>query len=458
MRSKIHHKNFISICFFLLIFSSVIHAEKIEEEIRIHLSTASPLQPLYLGKFSSQGEIFDVHYLNQLEAILSYDLDYNGSTKVCQRTPDKEQLLRNKDLTTCFKAQSWQGLGIPFVIKCCVQQKQLTLYLFNVTQSSLKTFGPISLSGDLSQDRKKIHKLADALYKLLFSKEGIASTKILFSQKTHAEESEKWIAEIWECDWDGANASQITSEKTYCITPVSLPKAEKSLNKGFFYVSYKTGQPKIYFQSSKTGKARRISHLSGNQLLPAISPQRDKIAFISDASGRVDLFLQAFSPETGKMEKPVQLYSHPHAIQASPTFNPDGSKIAFVSNKDGGTRIFVIPAISNKKRPDAIMLTKKNRENSCPSWSPDGKKLAYSAKTDGIRQIWIYDFEKQEEWQLTSGSGNKENPAWAPNSNHIVFNSTEDCNTEIYIVNLNQPQAIKISRGFGKKHYPTWGL
>jgi TolB protein len=436
----------------------MIYSEKIDEEIRVHLLTTSQLQPIYLGKILSQEAIFDVHYLNQLEAILCYDLDYNGSTKVCQRTADKEQLLRNKDLTTAFQTQSWQNFGIPFILKCCVNQKQLTLYLFNVSKSCLKTFGPILLSGNLSQDRKKIHKLADALHKTLFSVEGIASTRILFSQNISPNESGKWVSEIWECDWDGANARQVTSEKTYCISPVLLPKIDSSSKEGFFFVSYKTGQPKIYFQSSNTDKAKRVSHLRGNQLLPAVSTQRDKIAFISDASGRVDLFLQAFFLETGKIEKPIQIYSHPHAVQASPTFSPDGSKIAFTSNKDGGTRIFVIPITSDKKRPRAIMITKQNRENSCPSWSPDGTKLAYSAKTNHTRQIWIYDFEKNEEWQLTSGPGHKESPFWAPNSNHIVFNLTQDCNSEIYVVNLNQPQAIKISRGLGKKHYPTWGF
>jgi len=103
------------------------------------------------------------------------------------------------------------------------------------------------------------------------------------------------------------------------------------------------------------------------------------------------------------------------------------------------------------------MISKQNRENSCPCWSPDGTKLAYSAKTNGIRQIWIYDFGSGEEWQLTSGPGNKENPYWGPNSRHIVFNSTDASGSEIYIVNLNQPEATKISRGPGKKHYPTWG-
>lgn len=444
-------------CFFCAAFSCM-YAEKIEEEIKVHLPTTSTLHPIYLNQILSQNAAFTVHYLYQLEEIFRYDLDHNGSTKVCKKTPDKEQLLCNTDIHAVFQVKNWQNFGIPFILRCFVNQKQLTLHLFNVQQSSLKTFGPILLSGNLSQDRRKIHKLADSLHKTLFSTEGVANGRILFSQKAPYTESEKWVSEIWECDWDGANARQITSEKTYCITPILLPKVGNYQNDGLFYVSYKTGQPKMYFQSSKTGPARRISHLRGNQLLPAISHQRDKIAFISDASGRIDLFLQPFSPETGKMEKPVQLYSHPHAVQASPTFSPDGSKIAFASNKDGGTRIFIIPVTLNQKRPNAIMITKKNRENSCPSWSPDGTKLAYSAKTNGIRQIWIYDFAKQEEWQLTSGPGNKENPCWAPNSKHLVFNSAEDRNSEIYVVNINQPQAIKISRGQGEKHYPTWGV
>ena len=109
------------------------------------------------------------------------------------------------------------------------------------------------------------------------------------------------------------------------------------------------------------------------------------------------------------------------------------------------------------KRPDPVLLTKRNNENTCPAWSPDGTKLAYSAKTNGVRQIWVYDFTTKEERQLTFGPGNKENPAWAPDSVHLVFNSTDATASELYLVNLNQPEALRISKGPGKKHYPSWG-
>jgi TolB protein len=340
-----------------------------------------------------------------------------------------------------------------------LEGRSLKVSVFNVQTGSLKTFSPIALTGDISQDRRQMHKIADGIHQALFNKEGIASSRLLFSwqMKNPKADGSEWISEIWECDWDGANARQLTHENSYCVTPVIAPRSATFNNDNFLYVSYKMGQPKIYIGSLKGGPGKRLIDLRGNQLLPTISPRRDKIAFICDAGGRTDLFLQPFHPESREVGKPVQLYSWPRSTQASPTFSPDGSKIAFVSDKDGGMRIYIIAAIPSEKRQNVLMISKQNRENSCPCWSPDGTKLAYSAKTNGTRQIWIYDFVTEEETQLTTGPGNKENPFWAPNSQHLVFNSTGNASSELYIVNLNQPDAVKISRGPGKKHYPTWG-
>jgi TolB protein len=439
------------ILIFLLSVSAV--ASEPEQEIRVHLATSSALLPIYMGKIQTQNTAFDAAYLNQLEAILAYDLNLNGSTKVAPRTPEKEQVLSSKDNATAFNLSVWKNFGIAYAVRWQISDRLLTASVFNCQSGSLKTFPDMMLSGDLSQDRRQIHKLADGIHKALFNKEGVANSRILFSYQAKTE----WLSEIWECDWDGANVRQLTHEGSYSVTPVIVPHSSRFNNDRFLYVSYKLGQPKIYLGSLKGGEGKRLVDLRGNQLLPAISPKRDKLAFICDAGGRTDLFMQPFNPESGEVGKPVQLYSYPRSTQASPTFSPDGTKIAFVSDKDGGMRIYVIPAVSGDKRANAAMISKQNRENSCPCWSADGTKLAYSAKTNGIRQIWIYDFSSGEEAQLTSGPGNKENPCWGPDSKHIVFNSTDASGSEIFIVNLNQPEATKITRGPGKKHYPTWG-
>ncbi len=429
-------------------------------EIRVHLATASPLQPTYVGKIRAKDSAFDAAYLTKLQSVVTYDLHYNGSTQVLASSSEKEQLIQSNDNAVAFNSLSWKNQGVIYAISLQVQGRMLSAAVFNAQNSSLKTFSDIPLTGDLNLDRRHIHKLADSIHKALFNKEGIAYSRILYSYqiKNPRSDGSEWISEIWECDWDGANAKQLTHDGSYSVTPIAIPHNPRYNNDRFLYVSYKIGQPKIYLGSLKGGEGKRLIDLRGNQLLPTISLQRDKLAYICDAGGRTDLFIQPLDPKTGEMGKPVQLFSYPRSTQASPTFSSDGSQIAFVSDKDGGMRIYTVSAKPTEKRPNAILLTKQNRENSCPCWSPDGTKLAYSAKTNGIRQIWIYDFTTEEETQLTSGAGNKENPFWAPNSKHIVFNSTDNTHSELYIVNLNQPEAVKISRGEGKKHYPSWGL
>jgi TolB protein len=441
--------------FLLIAACSWIYGE--EQEIRVHLSTSSSLAPIYIGKFSSDSSL-DKNYLSQLESVLQYDFNYNGLTKVLPTNEQKEKLLGYKDPKEAFSPKQWKNLGVSSVIKVSISGKTLSAQVLSTQSGVLKHFTDIPLTGDLAHDRRQIHKIADALYKALFNQEGIASMRVLYAMQVRTDGAQ-WTSEIWECDWDGHNARQITREKSYCVTPVFIPPNPKfpGANDRFLYVSYKLGQPKIFLASLKEGVGKRLIDLRGNQLLPAISPSRDKVAFICDAGGRSDLFLQPFNPQTGDIGKPVQLFSYPHSTQASPTFSPDGSKVAFVSDKDGQMRIYTIPVSSLGKRADAVLISKQNRENSCPSWSPDGRKLAYSAKTNGVRQIWIYDFAAKEERQLTSGSGNKENPTWAPDSLHLVFNSTDASSSELYVVNLNQPEAIKITKGQGKKHYPTWG-
>jgi TolB protein len=421
------------------------------QEIRIYLPTTTTLEPLYLGKISSTGGELGSSYLQQLENLLFFDLDHNGSTKVAPYHLQKEAIL-NQD------PKQWKGLGTAHAVKPTLQGKLLSVTVLSTQTGSLKTFHDISLTGNLSKDRQQIHKLADAIHQAVFGAEGVASTRILYSTKMKKSSStNEWVAEIWSCDWDGANPRQLTKEESYCVTPVFIPTSSKFANDRFLYVTYKWGQPKICIASMSEGVGKRLIDLRGNQLLPAISQQRDKVAFICDAGGRTDLFLQEFHPERGEVGKPVQLFSYPRSTQASPTFSPDGSKIAFVSDKDGSPRIYTISTTFASKRGNPTLITKQNNENSCPTWSPDGKKLAYSAKTKGIRQIWIYDFEAKEEMQLTDGPGNKENPSWAPNSTHLVFNSTDGSVSELYIVNFHQPEVIKISQGPGIKHYPTWG-
>lgn len=430
-------------------------------QLTVRLATETQVIPLYLTKFSNHSDL-EAAYLKQLENILQFDLSHNGMNSVVSQTADNDRLVEKLSVEQGDKAAKiWQSLGIFYAVKVKVtENKKLAVSILSRNDHLEKTVEGWMLTGNLGQDRRHIHQLADLIHKTLFGTDGVASTHVLYTVRKKGL-GNTWLSEVWEADYDGENAHQVIKDAGYSVTPAYVPPKPGFTAGSIFYVSYQSAQPKIFIASLKDGIGRRFSYLRGNQLMPALSRQRDKVAFISDVTGNPDLFVQAFDPEVGIIGKPQQVFASLKATQGSPTFSPDGKQLAFVSNKDGSPRIYTIniPAPGTPlKEIKAELITRHSRESSAPTWSPDGKKLAYCAKTTvgGVRQIWVYDFMTKEERQLTQGAGHKENPTWAPNSLHLMYNSSGSNTCELYLINLNQADATKISSGSGEKRFPNW--
>jgi len=418
-----------------------------EEEIRVVLDTASPLIPIAITEVQTKEPSFSQEYVEALEAVFLFDMSHNGMTNVISK----------KEKPLDFAGYKKQGAF--YAIQLMVKNRSLSAQVSSINSKTIKQIEPLTLSGSIDQDRRLIHTLSDNIHRLLFNKDGIASKRIIYSHRkiplNEPTEMARWKAEIYETDYDGMNKKQLTFDQSYAVEPVFIPNLPQTL----LWTSYKIGQQKLYYATTQDKTPQRLSPLRGNQFNPAVSTDGRWIAFCCDFTGTSDLFLVPFHPLKGSTAKPRQIYTERNTACSHPSFSPDGKKITFAANRDGTPKIYVMNIPEEGATIKDVRLTlisKQCRENTAPNFSPDGKKIVFCARSGGPRQIWVYDFEQDKEWALTSGPGNKENPVWAPNSLHILFDSTENGKADLYLININQPEAVKIISEEGEKRFAYW--
>jgi TolB protein len=463
---------FNSLCAAVILCSPCFAGEEADEVV-VLLGSEHALLPTHVEQIEANSTDLSRDFLSKIEKVLDFDLNYNGMTRVVEgKEKEAAQQAEEAGFDSPLNLEALRKIGLSYLIRWKASNHELNVKVVQVASGTVRTISPISLTGDLSKDRSRIHQLADSIHQALFGKSGIANTKILYvlKKRDSSEKSEPiTTSEIYEADYDGQNARQLTHTNSLCATPCWVPprtpgiaNAEPSSgqrSQTFLYVSYELGQPKIYAASLRDAKVYRVTTMRGNQLTPAVASDGSSVAFCSDITGTADLYLVPFESGVGAVGKPRQIFHVKGTATACPTFSPDGSKIAFVSNKDGSAKIYVmdIPKFGAKSTDlHPKLISKRCRESTAPYWSPDGKKIAYSAKNGGERQIWIYDVERGTEQQLTDGRGNKESPSWAPDSLHLVFHAFTGSGCELYMVNLNQPKPVKISSGPWEKLFPAW--
>ena len=98
-----------------------------------------------------------------------------------------------------------------------------------------------------------------------------------------------------------------------------------------------------------------------------------------------------------------------------PSISPDGTRIAYVSDRTGGLEIYVTSFTPGGRE---VAITSDGRQNVEPAWSPDGQWIAYhSRKTSGI---WIVEATGGVPRQVTDFGSM---PGWSPDGSTLAFNS-----------------------------------
>ena len=252
--------------------------------------------------------------------------------------------------------------------------------------------------------RRIAHIIADAIYKRLTGETGYFDTRVVFIDESGSKNDRKKRLAIM--DQDGANVRYLSDGRTIALTPRFSPTRQE-----ITYMSYESGQPRVYLLQIETGQRELVGNFPGMTFAPRFSPDGQKVvmSLLRDDGNSNIYAMDLRSRSTTRL-------TDSNSIDTSPSYSPDGSKVVFTSDRGGQPQIYSMGADGSGQ----TRISFGGGSYSTPVWSPRGDLIAFTKQSGGEFQIGVMRTDGSGERILSTGF-QQEGPTWAPNGRYIMF-------------------------------------
>ena len=238
------------------------------------------------------------------------------------------------------------------------------------------------------------------------------------------------------------------------------------------YFAYRGGQSVFYYLANKYGE-QKIGELL-NKIKSTRSVEiglKNSIGLsLEELSERWEKEQKVmYWPDIAKREDPTdfarRLTEHKKEggfYNTSPAISPQGDKIAFISNRHDFFDVFVMNAVDGSDLDKLIDGQQTNNFEELHlltpgiSWSPDGKRLAIATKAGERDAIILMDVKSGETEKLTFDLDGIFSVDWSPKGDRIAFVGNTYRQSDIYVFDLNSHELTNLTDDIFSDEQPAW--
>lgn len=188
----------------------------------------------------------------------------------------------------------------------------------------------------------------------------------------------------------------------------------------------------------------------------SVSPRGDRVAYVSAAGGRPNLWLVGLSGGS-----PTQLVANDER-QVSIAFSPSGAWVAYAQDRKGDENFDLYLVNANTREIRRLTETADASEVG-PTWSPDGTKIAFLRKPKGAAayEIVVREVAAGAERALTErtpdGTSNN-SPVWSPDGTKVAFarGDSGGKHGDLFVADVAGGGARQLT-SFGPESWPQLG-
>lgn len=379
----------------------------------------------------------------QSARIINFDLGVSGYFKVVENYDFLRQATQRDMTSGQIMFEEWRTLASNFLVKGVITrqaQGRLTLEARVYDLQTKKLFFAKRYTGPSPLFRRIAHQFSDDFLNRFTGEQGMARTRIAFVSRVEGRK------ELFISDYDGADARQVTQDRSIVLFPHINPQ-----NPGLLlFTTFRYRNPDLYALRLSDNTRYPLSRRVGSNAVGEWSPDGTKVAFSLSREGDSDIYtVNADGTEPKRL-------TFERSIETSPAWSPDGQSIAFTSDRSGSPQVYTMRADGSETK----RLSFKGSWNDGSSWSPKGNQIAFTSLLGAVFDIAVVNpADPSSLRNLTNSVGSNEYPSWSPEGRHIAFASTRAGGVkQLFIIRADGGgEARKVTNLAGSADHPSWG-
>ena len=276
--------------------------------------------------------------------------------------------------------------------------------------------------------------------------------------------SNEGLAEFLSSNWD--------TKADMVLRDIAVHERMPTINELNYFMAYKGGQSvwrfiagkygrekvgEIFRAMKKTQSAEKGYQLALGMKWKELSDQWHKYLkkeYWPDISNRDAL--EDMSDKLTDHKKDRNFYN------ISPSLSPDGSTVALLSDRSGYFDVYLLDAISGKKKTSLVEGSRSVDFEELKwlqpgiSWSPDGNKIVLATKAGASDALQIVDTKTKKSKKISIDLDGIFSASWSPTGKEIAFTGNNKGSSDIYIYSLDKEEYKQLTSDIFSDSYPSW--